>query len=92
MADAVSHQIQVACDDLYCTPLDPVAQANAGDLLLRLTPAADERDIARRIRIACDELHDDPADLDARRKLLALLNPAAAFRSDVITRTSKIYG
>lgn len=75
MADPPSTQIQVACDDLYCAPLDPVVQANVRDTLLRLTPPANVRDIARRIRIACDELHDDPTDLDARRTLLALLAP-----------------
>lgn len=73
MADELAHQIQLACDDLYCAPLDPVAQANARDVLLRSTPPADERDLARRIRIACDELHDDPTDVDARWTLLALL-------------------
>lgn len=78
MADPHSKQIQEACDDLYCAPLDPVARANARDVLLRTMPALDERAHARRIRIACDELHDDPSDLDARRALLALLDPAAA--------------
>lgn len=73
MADLDRTHIQLACDDLYCAPLDPVAQANARDVLLRLTPPADERDIARRIRIACDELHDDPTDVDARWTLLVLL-------------------
>ncbi|WP_099020920.1 hypothetical protein [Mycolicibacterium palauense] len=77
MADALSHQIQEACDDLYCSPLDPVAQANARDLLRRSTPAMDERTLARRIRIACDELHDDPDDFDARHTLLALLDPTS---------------
>lgn len=75
MADALTHQIQLACDDLYCAPLDPVVQANVRDILLRLTPPANDREIARRIRIACDELHDDPTDIDARRTLLALLTP-----------------
>lgn len=75
---ALAHQIKIACDDLYCAPLDPVAQANARDVLLRAMPALDEGTHARRIRIACDELHDDPDDVDARRTLLALLDPAAA--------------
>lgn len=78
MDDRYAAQIQVACDDLYCAPLDLVAQANARDILLRSTPPAGERDIARRIRIACDELHDDPTNLDARRILLALLRPTVA--------------
>lgn len=78
MADPHSRKIQEACDDLYCAPMDPVAQANARDVLLQATPPMDERDHARRIRIACDELHDDPADLDARRALLALLDFSAA--------------
>ncbi|CAN5517877.1 hypothetical protein BH09ACT8_BH09ACT8_53150 [soil metagenome] len=77
MADPHSKQIQEACDDLYCAPLDPVAQANARDVLLHTMPAHDERTHARRIRIACDELHDDPDDINARRALLALLDPAA---------------
>lgn len=51
MADALAHEIQLACDDLYCAPLDPVVQANVRDILLRLTPPANDRDIARRIRI-----------------------------------------
>lgn len=75
MADPHTTQIQVACDDLYCAPLDPVVQANVRDILLSLTPPANDRDIARRIRVACDELHDDPTDIDARRTLLALLTP-----------------
>lgn len=88
MADTLAHQIQEACDDLYCTPLDPVIQANARDLLARLTPAEDERATRRRIRIACDELHDDPNDLDARRALLALLDSiSAASRPNVGART-----
>ncbi|MBY0285648.1 MAG: hypothetical protein K2X52_00635 [Mycobacteriaceae bacterium] len=78
MADPHSKQIQEACDDLYCAPLDPVTQTNTRDVLLRTMPALDERTHARRIRIACDELHDDPDDVDARRTLLALLDPAAA--------------
>jgi hypothetical protein len=73
VADAFSRQIQETCDNLFCAPLDPAAQALTRDLLLRLTPAADDRSRARRIRIACDELHDDPADLDARQTLLSLL-------------------
>lgn len=77
-ADALARQIKIACDDLYCAPLDPVAQANARDVLLRTMPTLDEGTHARRIRIACDELHDDPDDIDARRALLALLDPAAA--------------
>lgn len=88
MADRHSIQIQEACDDLYCAPLDPVAQANARDLLARLTPAEGERATRRRIRIACDELHDDPNDLDARRALLALLDSvSAASRTNVGART-----
>lgn len=87
MAETLAHQIKVACDDLYCAPLDPVAQANVRDVLLQATPPLDERTHARRIKIACDELHDDPTDLDARRTLLALLGPsAAASRLDVPTR------
>ena len=43
MPDTLSHQIQEACDDLYCSPLDPVAQANVRDLLQQSTPALDER-------------------------------------------------
>lgn len=87
MADPQIEQIQEACDDLYCAPLDPVAQANAREVLLQATPPHDERTRARRIKVACDELHDDPADLDARRALLALLEPsAAAFRPDVPNR------
>lgn len=78
MPDTLSHQIQEACDDLYCSPLDPVAQANARDLLRQSTPALDERNLTRRIRIACDELHDDPNDLDARHALLALIDPTAS--------------
>lgn len=84
-ADPIAHQIQLACDDLYCAPLDPVAQANARDLLLRSTPVPDERDVARRIRIACDELHDNPADVDARRTLLALLRPTVDWGAPVRT-------
>ncbi len=87
MADTLANQIKVACDDLYCAPLDPVAQANARHVLLQATPPLDERTHARRIRVACDELHDDPADLDARRALLNLMGPsAAAFRPDVANR------
>jgi hypothetical protein len=87
MADPDITEIQLACDDLYCAPLNPVAQANVRDLLLRSTPAADDRAQARRIRIACDELHDDPTDLDARRTLLSLLDPTstAVPRPDVPT-------
>ena len=73
MPDTLSHQIQEACDDLYCSPLDPVAQANVRDLLQQSTPALDERTLARRIRIACDELHDDPFDMNARAALLKLI-------------------
>ncbi|GAT01227.1 hypothetical protein [Mycolicibacterium fortuitum] len=88
MADRHSIQIQEACDDLYCAPLDPVAQANARDLLARLTPVEDERATRRRIRIACDELHDDPNDIDARRALLALLDSiSTASRPNVGART-----
>lgn len=89
MPDTLSHQIQEACDDLYCSPLDPVAQANARDLLRQSTPALDERALSRRIRIACDELHDDPNDLDARHALLALIDPTfpAANRPGVTART-----
>jgi len=88
MADTRSRQIQEACDDLYCSPLDPVAQANARDVLRQSTPAMDERTLARRIRIACDELHDDPNDLDARQTLLALIDPtSSATRSSVTSRT-----
>ncbi|MFN6548578.1 hypothetical protein [Mycolicibacterium nivoides] len=88
MAETLAHQIQTACDDLYCAPLDPVAQANARDLLARLTPAADDRATRRRIRIACDELHDDPNDIDARRALLALLDSiSTAIRPNVGART-----
>lgn len=89
MADTLSHQIREACDDLYCSPLDPVAQANARDLLRQSTPALDERTLARRIRIACDELHDDPNDLDARHALQALIDPTspAAIRSIVTSWT-----
>lgn len=87
MADPHIKQIQEVCDDLYCAPLDPVAQANARHVLLEATPPPDERSRARRIKIACDELHDDPTDLDARRTLLALLDlSAAASRPDVPTR------
>ena len=89
MPDTLSHQIPEACDDLYCSPLDPVAQANARDLLRQSTPALDERTLSRRIRIACDELHDDPNDLDARHALLALIDPtsSAVNRSIVTART-----
>ena len=89
MPDTLSHQIQEACDDLYCSPPDPVAQANVRDLLQQSTPALDERTLARRIRIACDELHDDPNDLDARHALLALIDPTspAASRPGVTART-----
>ena len=89
MPDTLSHQIQEACDDLYCSPLDPVAQANVRDLLQQSTPALDERTLARRIRIACDEPHDDPNDLDARHALLALIDPTspAASRPGVTART-----
>jgi hypothetical protein len=90
VATPLSRQIQLACDDLYCAPLDPVVQANVRYLLLRSTPAADGRAQARRIRIACDELHDDPTDLDARRTLLNLLDPSSTsappFRPDVPTQ------
>ncbi|QIV79622.1 hypothetical protein [Mycolicibacterium frederiksbergense] len=87
MTDALTHQIKVACDDLYCAPLDPVAQTNVRHVLLQATPPLDERAHARRIKIACDELHDDPTDLDARRTLLALLDlSAAASRPDLPTR------
>lgn len=89
MSDPHTTQIKVACDDLYCSPLDPVAQANARDLLRQSTPALDERNLTRRIRIACDELHDDPPnDLDARHALLALIDPTspAANRSGVTSR------
>ncbi len=86
MADPHIRQIQEACDDLYCAPLDPVAQAAARHILLQAIPPLDERTHARRIKIACDELHDDPSDLDARRALLALLDlSAAASRPDVPT-------
>lgn len=68
-------QLQLACDDLYCAPLDREAQEQVRDLLLRSTPSLDEvRLRARRIKVACDELHDDPADLDARYTLLTLLD------------------
>lgn len=89
MSDPHTTQIKVACDDLYCSPLDPVAQANARDLLRQSTPALDERTLSRRIRIACDELHDDPNDLDARHALLALIDPtsSAVNRSIVTART-----
>lgn len=89
MSDPHTTQIKVACDDLYCSPLDPVAQANVRDLLRQSTPALDERNLTRRIRIACDELHDDPNNLDARHALLALIDPAAsaAIHSVVTVRT-----
>ncbi|AQA06891.1 hypothetical protein ACORG1_33450 (plasmid) [Mycobacterium sp. TJFP1] len=75
---AVLRQLQVACDDLYCTPLDPEAQEQVRDLLLRSTPSLHEHRLrARRIKVACDELHDDPADLDARYTLLSLLGTPA---------------
>ncbi|MBY0285538.1 MAG: hypothetical protein K2X52_00075 [Mycobacteriaceae bacterium] len=71
-------QLQVACDDLYCAPLDREAQEQVRDLLLRSTPSLHEvRLRARRIRVACDELHDDPDDLDARYTLLRLLDTPA---------------
>jgi hypothetical protein len=71
-------QLQVACDDLYCTPLDREAQEHVRELLLRSTASLQEaRARARRIKIACDELHDDPADLDAQFTLLSLLDTPA---------------
>jgi hypothetical protein len=73
-ADAISREVQVACDDLFCAPLDCGAQTRLRDLLLRITPAAQEaRTRARRIKIACEELHDDPTDLDARLAVLSVL-------------------
>lgn len=71
-------QLQEACDDLYCAPLDRQAQEQVRDLLLRTTPSLHEvRLRARRIKVACDELHDDPDDLDARYTLLSLLDTPA---------------
>jgi hypothetical protein len=74
----VLRQLQVACDDLYCAPLDREAQEQVRNLLLRTTPSLHEvRLRARRIKVACDELHDDPDDLDARYTLLSLLDTPA---------------
>lgn len=87
MADPHTTRIQMACDDLYCAPLDPVAQASVRDILRQSAPQVDARVLARQIRIACDELHDDPDDLDARLALLALIDPTPlAARVDVTTR------
>jgi hypothetical protein len=74
----VLRQLQMACDDLYCKPLDPEAQEHVRELLLRSTPALRELRVhARHIKVACDELHDDPTNLDAQHTLLSLLdNPA----------------
>ncbi|EHB48628.1 terminal deoxycytidyl transferase [Mycolicibacterium rhodesiae JS60] len=74
----VLRQLQVACDDLYCAPLDREAQEQVRELLLRSTPSLRElRARARRIKVACDELHDDPTDLDAQFTLLSLLDTPA---------------
>jgi hypothetical protein len=74
----VLRQLQVACDDLYCTPLDREAQEHVRELLLRSTPSLREvRARTRRIKVACDELHDDPTDLDAQFTLLSLLDTPA---------------
>lgn len=77
-SDGSLRQLQEACDDLYCAPLDHEAQEQVRDLLLRTTPSLREvRLRARRIKVACDELHDDPDDLDARYTLLSLLDTPA---------------
>lgn len=79
MVDPHHVAIQLACDDLYCAPLDPATQAQAREVLLQSTPPAGEPQTrTRRIRIACDELHDDPTDLDARYALLDLLASPAS--------------
>lgn len=76
--DGTLRQLQVACDDLYCAPLDHEAQEHVRDLLLRTSPSLRELRLrARRIKIACDELHDDPNDLDAQYTLLSLLDTPA---------------
>lgn len=78
VGEGVLRQLQEACDDLYCAPLDREAQEQVRDLLLRTTPSLHEvRLRARRIKVACDELHDDPDDLDARYTLLSLLDTPA---------------
>lgn len=74
VADGV-RQIQLACDDLYCSPLDHTMQARARALLQALADGS-PRAYARRIRIACDELHDDPTNTDAQYALLLLLGAA----------------
>ena len=53
--------------------------ASARSRNIDISPAiAAVRAYSRDVKIACDELHDDPDDVDARRTLLALLDPAAA--------------
>lgn len=66
-------QVQIACDDLYCDPLNESAKARLKDLLLGgAHPLMTAENYRRRLRIACDELHDDPSDADAQYALLLL--------------------
>jgi hypothetical protein len=75
-------QVKLACDDLYCDPLDHDARTRVRELLSAEAeddPQVLTRSYIRRIRIACDELHDCPTDVDAQQALLHLVSygPAA---------------
>ncbi|BBN50850.1 hypothetical protein [Mycobacterium avium] len=77
MASDFATQVKLACDDLYCDPLDHTARTRVRELLS--TDAGDDpqvltRSYVRRIRIACDELHDCPTDVDAQLALLHLVS------------------
>jgi len=77
MEYALSQALQAACDDLYCAPLDLVAQANVRGLLLQTVASTDEREFAREVRMALIALRRNP-DINVWRALVALLDPAVA--------------
>lgn len=77
MTSALSQALQEACDDLYCAPLDVVAQANVRGLLVQTVASTDEREFAREVRMAVIALRHNP-DINVWRVLLALLDPAFA--------------
>ena len=78
MPDTLSHQIQEACDDLYCSPLDPVAQANVRDLLQQSTPALDERTLAARPRVERVDVRGEQPLAPPRHAKSAVRVPALA--------------
>lgn len=77
MAANSVRQVRVACDELYCDPLDEAARAHVRNLLggqAGGTTSMSPEEYCRQVRIACDDLYDEPNDATALRALRALVS------------------